>query len=439
MKIGILKQRSATIAGSIAALVATLILPTTIPSAAAATIDGGVTSVTVNSVVDRQWDQVDLDCAWEVPDKSAPGDTFSLQLPPELRWFGSPEFDLLSPEGEAVATGVAGQTGLVVFTLTDYVEQHPYDVSGTCKFSTQFVQSPGQPGTVDLQFSSGSQLLPAPVTIVPCVADCAVTLPTSPGKSMWWINASQTRLESIFYMPALTDAANDIVIVDTPAGGMVIDCAAVVPRVGRHLDRDGNIAPPFDDDVYPAIEECTPQELTVRWNNLPAGHHVELFVVTEVTDSSALSYSNTGVVTVNGTSVPVGDTALRAVASGTGAGHVAPTPKPTPTPTPSPTPEPTESPAAPVTPKPSHPAAPEPSEPITAAPGTSPETPVPTASSRPIPDVSQGSLETKPSGVHTGTLAETGSATVPLLWSAFLLVAAGVSALLLMRKRRGNS
>ena len=95
-------------------------------TARADTIAGAITSITTTSTDTAQWDRVDFACTWAVPDGSSPGDTFGLQLPPELRWFGSTDFDLEDPDGQAVARAHADDDGSVVFTLTDYV-LHPPD------------------------------------------------------------------------------------------------------------------------------------------------------------------------------------------------------------------------------------------------------------------------------------------------------------------------
>src|SRR5262245_17932573 len=66
-------------------LAALALLQTT--AARAAVIASAITSISTSSSHTAQGDQVDFDCTWAVPDDSRPGDTFTLQLPPELRWF----------------------------------------------------------------------------------------------------------------------------------------------------------------------------------------------------------------------------------------------------------------------------------------------------------------------------------------------------------------
>lgn len=321
-----------------------------LPASAAAIEDAKIT-ISTDSVVTGQWDQVDLTCAWSVPDYSQPGDTFTLQLPTELRWFGAATFDLDNPEGQTVATATANDAGLVVFTLTDFVASHPLNVGGTCSLATQYSVDPATGGTEELSFIVGDSVVRVPVATQPCTVDCAPGVPTAPGKSMWWAGPSQSELESVFYMPPMASETNDVVVTDVPAAGMVIDCSQVTPRVGKVMGNAGNIVEPFDNEQYPASIECTPQALTVSWTGLPKGEHVELFVVTKVSDASLDVYENNGIVTISGEDNPVGAQSRRSDASGTGDGTAAVTPTPSPstteTATPTPSPSATTTPATP--------------------------------------------------------------------------------------------
>ncbi|MET3368159.1 UNVERIFIED_CONTAM: hypothetical protein ABIE34_001392 [Jeotgalibacillus campisalis] len=360
----------------LAALTAFLGLGLTALPATAANIPEADITISTESVVTKQWDQVDVKCTWSVPDKSQPGDTFSLQLPPELRWFGATTFDLKNPAGRTVATAAANDAGLVVFTLTDFVASHPLNVGGECSFTTQYALEPTHGGSEELNFVVGDSVVRVPVTTEPCTEDCDPGVPTSAGKSMWWADPAQTKLESIFYMPPMAFETNDVVVTDIPAAGMEINCSQVTPRVGKVVSAAGNIVEPYDNGQYPATIQCSPQSLTVSWQGLPKGEHVELFVVTTVTDSSLDVYENNGTVNISGDQHPVGTETRRSVASGTGDGTAETTPTPSPstpatqTPTPTPTPSPTTSPtsAPPATPEPSPstpPATPEPSPSIT--------------------------------------------------------------------------
>ncbi|MFW0771822.1 Ig-like domain-containing protein [Paenarthrobacter nitroguajacolicus] len=356
------------------------------PASAAAIEDAEIT-ISTESIVTGQWDQVDLTCAWSVPDYSQPGDTFTLQLPAELRWFGAATFDLENPDGQTVATATANEAGLVIFTLTDFVASHPLNVGGTCSLATQYSVNPTTGGgTEELSFTVGDSVVRVPVTTEPCTADCSPGVPTEAGKSMWWADPAQTELESVLYMPAMVLETNDVVVTDVPAPGMVIDCNQVTPRVGKVMGNDGNIVEPFDNEQYPATIECTPQSLTVGWTGLPKGEHVELFVVTKVSDASLDVYENNGTVTISGEENPVGAQMRRSNASGTGDGTIAVTPTPSPstteTATPTPTPSPSTTETATPTPSPSTiPATPAPMPSASVGTGATTATPAPSTTS----------------------------------------------------------
>ncbi|MFK0040064.1 Ig-like domain-containing protein [Paenarthrobacter sp. NPDC090517] len=358
---------------------------TALPATAANIPDAEIT-ISTESVVTKQWDQVDVKCNWSVPDKSQPGDTFSLRLPAELRWFGDTAFDLKNPDGRTVAIAAANDAGLVVFTLTEFVASHPLNVGGKCSFTTQYSRELTNGGTEELNFVVGDRVVRVPVTTEPCTEDCDPGVPTSVGKSMWWADPAQTKLESVFYMPPMTFETNDVVVTDFPAAGMEIDCSQVTPRVGKVVSAAGNIVEPYDNDQYPASIQCTPQSLTVSWQGLPEGEHVELFVVTTVTDSSLDIYENNGTVNISGEQHSVGAETRRSIASGTGDGTVDTTPTPSPSTTPSATPSPSPSTTTP-------PATPSPSitPSATPTPSPSPSTTTPPATPEPSPSTSSTS------------------------------------------------
>ncbi|MFJ4209000.1 Ig-like domain-containing protein [Paenarthrobacter sp. NPDC089675] len=388
-----LKAASAA-AALLAALFLTVGLVWSAASAHAADIVDAKISLSTESVVTNQWDQVNLSCQWSVPDHSQPGDTFELQLPPQLRWFGSTSFDLNSPGGDTVAKAVANDSGLVVFTLTEFVKDHPLDIGGTCAFTTQYSKVPGDDTGSQLDFVVGSSVVRVPLDIKPCTSDCA-PVPTSAGKSMWWADADQTRLESIIYMPPMQSDKNDVVVTDTPADGMEIDCDEVTPRVGRTVNATGNLTDPLENDKYPAAIDCTPHKVTATWAALPKDERVELFVVAQVTDSSLDVYTNTGTVTIAGVESAVDAETKRTTASGTGDGTAAPseTPSPSPSTTPAsptatPSPSPSTTPASPTaTPTPSPSTTPaSPTATPTPSPSATTATPTPTGSpSTPAP------------------------------------------------------
>lgn len=327
---------AAVLAGLLGAMLAAVGLFWPVQAAQAAVVPNAITSVSTTSTVNGQWSQVDFTCRWAVPDGSQPGDTFTLQLPPQLRWFGQTDFDLKNPSGETVATAHASDSGLVVFTLGSFVASHQ-GIGGSCSFSTLYTEKPTSGGTTQLDFQVGSTVIRVPVTIdQPCQQNCAPKPPATPEKGMWWSDPTQTELKSVFHLPPTTLPTSDVTITDTPGPGTQIDCSKIVPRVGTALDQDGNIATPSDEAAYPAVIVCTPSLLTVTWTGLPKGELVQLFVITKVTDGTLDAYTNSGHVTIAGKDTPVMVEVRRTSATGTGNGSALPSPTPTvasPTPT----------------------------------------------------------------------------------------------------------
>ena len=202
--------------------VASVILGVVAPlSARADVITGAFTSISTTSSQVNQWDTVKLTCEWAVPDGSKPGDTFTLQLPDQLKWFGSKSFDLSAPDGSVVATAVADDSGKVLFTLTDYVGTHPDDVHGDCDFTTQYT-APTQSETVDLTFVVGGDTVRVPVTTVgACTTDCGPDR-TKAHKAMWWADGEQSVTQSRILAPKTTEQSSTVVITDTPGAGIAL-------------------------------------------------------------------------------------------------------------------------------------------------------------------------------------------------------------------------
>jgi len=313
----------------------------------AAELPDAITSITLTgSSVVGQWERVDLACTWAVPDGSQPGDTFTMQLPPELRWFGSTDFEVVSPSGDVVATAHAYPDGHVVFTLTDFVLTHPHDVHGACTFSTQFISVQSPPGQIDLAFDVGSTVLRVPIVVTdPCVSGCDGPL-TGPLKDTWWVDAGQTTLQSVIRADTGPSLSNDVIISDDPGAGIALDCSTAYVVVGQNVGASGYLVAPFHTAQYPATIVCSPTGLTASWANLPPNERLEVWVRSVVTDATLTEYSNHGSVEQAGTTAPVTSVVGRTTASGTGNGTPMPTatpPTPTPTLTPTPTSTPTTS------------------------------------------------------------------------------------------------
>ena len=378
----------------------------------AATITGAITSLTTNATHTQQYDQVDLACTWAVPNGSSPGDTFTLQLPSQLRWFGASTFALKAPDGQSVVTAVAAPTGLVTFTLTDYVRTHQTNVHGDCTFTTQYT-AVGTGGTVTLNFTVGSVVFPVVVgTDGPCTQSCPPAH-SQAVKSTWWTDSTQQRAESLIEAPPTTADTSTVTLTDTPHPGMAIDCSTVVPAVGRTLDANGQVAQPGDSATHPAHVVCSPTSLTVTWTALPAGEYTEVQLTNTITDPTLSSYTNAGTVSIGGANVPVASQLIRTDARGAGIGTpLPPTTPPTTTP-PTTTTKPTT--IKPTTTRP----------PTTTSPPAPAVTVPPTTATVPRGETLASSEATTGRAETVRTLAFTGS---PVLWQFMMAVALGLVA-----------
>lgn len=403
----------AAIAALAFALCATVVLA--LPGQASV-ITGAITSITTTATQVHQYDRVDLQCTWAVPDGSKPGDTFTLQLPSQLRWFGSSTFALKSPDGQTVAVAQVDSQGLVTFTLTSYVLTHSVNVHGDCSFSTQYaVATTGQ--NVVLDFRVGAQVITLEIgTGVPCTQNCPPAH-TEAAKTMWWTDGTQQSTRSRIEAPPTTADISTVTLTDKPGAGLAIDCTSVAPAVGKTLDADGLVVQPGDAALHPAQVLCSPTSLSVMWTGLPPGEYTEVELTTIVTDPTLSTYSNTGTVRVNGFMAPVGSHLVRTDGGGTGVGSTPPviTTPPTTAPTTPPTPSPT-------TAAPTQTALATPSDTGPPPSTTSPRVHAPEQPAQALP-------KSPPAG--PATLAFTGVSTLPSVLLALILLGLGGAALAL--------
>jgi uncharacterized surface anchored protein len=318
-------------------------------SAAGAVIPGAIKTISTTSTSVAQWDTVGFTCTWAVPNGAAPNDTFTLQLPKELAWRGSADFNLTNAAGAVVATAHSDSHGLVTFTLTSFVKTHS-DVHGGCAFSTQFT-APTDGTKQTLSFNVGSSLTRVPVrTTAPCTTDCPTPSRPSAFKWSYWTDNSQTEIQSVIGSPPVPTDKADVVIKDLPDAGIALDCSSVRVVIGTHLNAGGALIDPADTTGYTWTKACSETALTVTVRGLPRGEMVDVIVDSTIVDQSLTTYTNKGTVNIGGSDVPVDSHAVRTTASGSGDGAVpAPVPSQSPPSVPSPTTGTPTTPSAPVT------------------------------------------------------------------------------------------
>ena len=136
------------------ALAGTAALTGTAAPARAAEIDSAITNVTVTPTTPKQGSQLTTTIAWQVPDDTLAGDTFTLTLSEHLKNLPT-DFALRDPATGAVvadAAVVGTRPSVVTFTMTAYAEDH-LNVSGQA-FVTSDFEGRTTPSGVPTPFTS---------------------------------------------------------------------------------------------------------------------------------------------------------------------------------------------------------------------------------------------------------------------------------------------
>ncbi|MFK4637172.1 SpaA isopeptide-forming pilin-related protein [Paenarthrobacter histidinolovorans] len=290
-----------------------------VPPAQAAVIPGAITGVSTGSTSIATGDEVSFTGTWAVPDGSQPGDTFTMQLPDQLAWRGPATFELKNASGDVVAIATVDPSGLVTFTLTDFVLTHS-NVSGSLFFQTQFTKEVTTTGPETLVFKFGETEFPITVESKPgCKENCTTfTPPTTPGSAFGWGDPNDTIAVASTLTPLLTSDSQTVVLTDTPGPGLEIDCSFVEAWVGPY-DSTGHITD-IRNSLYPPVIDCTPTQLTVTWQNVPAGNAFRIDLIMNVTDPNRVQYVNSGTQSVDGVPTNFTSRALGHRAGGTGDG-----------------------------------------------------------------------------------------------------------------------
>lgn len=321
-------------------------------------------------------DVLTLNAAWQVPDYSQPGDTFTLALPQELIPLTN-NFPILDENGNVVAQAVA-QNGAVVVTLTDFVATHPINVHGNLTFSVKISNSavPGQPINVNWGGTS-TVITPAGSGVVPGQL-------TEPVKYGWAREGGNAG-----WAIDVPGQLSNVTVTDTPSN-VNLQCDTLAVYQGDQSQGYPASWQHVDSTAYTV--DCAADGFTLKMDQIAANQVIHILVsstptagITEATNTWAL----------NAVGVSTSGQATTAVYSGTGNGTGE-------------TPAPVETTPAPVvteTPVPVQTPTPEASE----TPDSSVVPPVPTAT--PTPLETPAPVETTPAPVVTETPAPTATAT----------------------------
>lgn len=290
-------------------------------SASAAVVPDAITAVSVVESSAEYGQRVRVEAEWTIPDTTNPGDTFWLQLPPELGRRNT-SFELRSPSGDVVATATVTPDGRVTFTVTDYVTTHD-EVSGTAYFSTTFVSEATGGEDLTLEFVTSGSTYTDQVTVVGFEPiDRA-----HPVKGGFWTDQDDQGLSvpegAVAWSVASPRGPYDhLKFTDQAGPGQSFRCGSLTVERTTEVDPFSgflvnlSLVPPVD---YTAT--CSDQGWTVVLDRaLAANEIVQVRVLADITDPTLTEYTNSAVVTADGTTKPTTATVRRFDAGGTGDG-----------------------------------------------------------------------------------------------------------------------
>lgn len=367
-----------------ASSLATLAPVATAPSPAAATevvasavipADEAVTWARLSKTTFWAWEAVRLDVGWAVPDGAAPGDTFRVDLPAELRPASTLPFDLRSDDGSLVATAVwDGHTAVV--TLGDYVTGRS-DVHGEVHVDVSWDgQSLGTAPTTRVVTLTGGDVT---VTMLGDAQD--VPLDGYAGTWGYWQRPDQGTLDLAraigweIRLPSRSEGFSGPVTVTYDLGPeQVLDCSSVTLRgkIGW-----GRGTPEYD--VFATAPErvevvrCDAHGLVLELDQVRPDENLLAGLSTDLTSTGAHEPTATLHLTHGAGDQRIDARLVRTTGGGLGSGTVQPTPsEPAPTPSvPAPEPAPPTVPGPPVD-RPADPAPSAPAPPVAEPPLTPP-------------------------------------------------------------------
>ncbi|GAA1045919.1 Ig-like domain-containing protein [Rothia amarae] len=216
-------------------------------------------------------DVLTLNAAWQVPDYSQPGDTFTLALPQELIPLTN-NFPILDENGSVVAQAVA-QNGAVVVTLTDFVATHPINVHGNLTFSVKISNSavPGQPINVNWGGTS-TAITPAGSGVVPGQL-------TEPVKYGWareggnagWAIDVPGQLSNV----TVTDTPSNVTVTDTPSN-VNLQCDTLAVYQGDQSQGYPTFLQRVDSTAYTV--DCAADGFTLKMDQIAANQLIHILV-----------------------------------------------------------------------------------------------------------------------------------------------------------------
>lgn len=393
-----------------------------------------------------RWQRARISFDWDTTGKDvAPGDTFGVELPPELAPVQDGyTFYMFLPDNNTnagtctVNTAKGEEPAQIVCTLNELVNTHD-NVKGNVWFYVQATETTEE-STVPITVIGESEPievgLPGDGPIVP---ENPGQVPTASQKQGWFIKDATSILWSLFVVPPADSTS--IELTDVYDEGLTyVEGSLVVDRIAANQEAWNTQQ--FETVTQGVTVDSNAGQHTLDVGVTPAesGYVYRIRYETTLDDPAALEAGDTF---DNEYTYLEQEYSEEVVATQEGAGNAdgdlrpppSESPSPSGTPTPSDTPTPSGTPTPSVTPS-ETPSSQAPSE----TPSESPSAPAPSDSDSPAP--SDEAQPPAPGGNSpeqpAGELPRTGGTFVPLLVLAGGLIAAGI-ALLLVRRRRTDS
>ena len=229
-------------------------------------------------------------------------------------------FDLLAPDGSVVAKA-AVVNGLVTFTLTNYVDTHN-NVHGSAFFSVRWSKAESQvTGPVSLDFKAGSEVFHDVVT----KTGVGTTAPrTSPHKAGFWTTqGTVTGTDALTWtLDSGSGPFNTAKFTDHLSAGQAYDCSTLRFRLLK-IDANGAITSIATLPASKVIaSSCSTSSLTATLGPAVAGQVLRVTYMTNVTDPTLKTYSNSADITIDGTKTSTVSSSVKVQgAGGSGSGN----------------------------------------------------------------------------------------------------------------------
>lgn len=313
------------------------------PSVMAAVVDGVTPVVTVlddDKIVDY-WSHFQIRVELDIPNSANSGDTFTLALDDSRLDVVTDPIELISPDGELVATVTPNGDGTFTYVFTEYVDTHE-NVSTWVQFWVSIDRQKVDQGTsfpVIVEVNDVQSTVTADSTVSTRPAGNSA----SAYKYMGWLNGDQSTGQisyGVVVTPQDVDR-NSVTIVDKPANGATLLCPANGGGITVYLGDRNNFSyghsTMLPSSAY--MFNCNPSEMTIVVNPnsdtnndgivnqndtvIPAGASLEVRGRMVVDDRARTTYTNNATIyTTTGRHVDTYETTINVQKVGSVGGAV---------------------------------------------------------------------------------------------------------------------